>query len=188
MHTQTATDTPRPQRRLRETPVSEPEQTPSQQIKRIAELVLRRYGDNLAKATDDLEKRVRANKALQLALTDHLVRSACYDILRAQVRTTRSVIWNAPNYDKGGNGSRLRSVEEVLPSLYDFVLPHASIKLGDATREEVEEGAHWYELRVQDMGYKARFLRMVARKVPPGKRVREALTPEQLAKAQEGTK
>ena len=147
------------------------------------EILAKARGD-LSAATDKMEARVRQDDFLFRSLMSPLVRQACYDALRSQVRKDRAKIWTAPNYTQGGNGQRL---EALATTLLDFRLPHASIALRDAKREDVEAAAQWYESSASNMAHKARWLRAVAEKIGKAK-VGNKLTAEQLADLQEATK
>lgn len=148
----------------------------------VAESLKKAKGD-LSAATDLMHARVLRDDYLLRVLMSPLVRQACYDTLRQNLRSERREVWTAPNYTKGGNGQRL---EALATTLLDFRLP-LGIILRDAKRDDVEAAAQWYETSAGNMHHKARWLRAIAEKLGRGK-VGSKLTAEQLAELQEATK
>lgn len=71
--------------------------------------------------------------------------------------------------------------------LLDFPLP-GGMALRDATKADVAAASDFYGNQASDMSHKARWLGMIAKKVPKGKTVSQALDNDALAKLQETTK
>lgn len=147
----------------------------------VSKSILEECGGDVVSATDEMEKRVRAERDLFHELMAPLVRNACYDALRKAVQDERRTIWTAPNYTKGGNGDRLVSASLTL---LDFRLPHNLLPLRDAGKDDLVAGADWYESQANNMQHKARWLRAVAAKVG-NKVVGQKFTAEKLAELQE---
>lgn len=148
----------------------------------VAREVLDLCGDDLPKATKMLEQRVRSNQSLWFALTDPLIHAACYDTLRGLVRQNRAIIWTAPNYDKGGNGDRVRHLASA--NLMMFPLP-GGLLLKDATRVDVSRAAEFYHKQASDMHNKARWLSLIAQHVTEDKCVGDVMTAERLRELQQ---
>lgn len=139
-------------------------------------------GDVL-KATEILEAQARSNMDVWRELTDTLLRTACYDACRAVCRSERRIIWNSPNYDKGGNGER---VKQHANTLLDWPLPGGK-KLRDATKQDLLEASGFYSKQAAQMTSIANWLDAVAKKVKT-KTVGETLSADDLEKLRDQTK
>jgi len=117
-------------------------------------------GDVLA-ATERLEKMARKDVEIWQALTDGLLRTACYDACRAVCRADRRQIWYSPGYDAGGNGDRVKTHSA---SLMDWPLPGGK-KLRDATREDLIEASDFYLRQAAQMRGVADFLFAISERV-----------------------
>ena len=159
------------------------EQSPHEKISVIARKALASSEGDLSKATEKMEKAVRANPTLFNELMWPLVHDACYDKLRSLVRTDREKIWTAPNYTQGGNGRRLHALASTL---LDFPLPNGK-RMRDASKADLVEAATFYGTQAKDMSHKARWLDAIAARVGR-KKVGDVLSAEQLAKLQEEVK
>lgn len=164
-------------------PVQEfaPEETPS--IAAVAQKCMRDCDNNLHDAQKLMERLVAGHPPLFRDLMTPLLATACYDALRSVVRTDRGKVWTAPNYTKAGNGSRL---ETLGVTLLDFPLP-SGIRLRNASKADVLEGARFYSAQAADMQHKAKWLEAIAAKVG-NRTVGEKFTAEKLQALQEATK
>lgn len=143
-------------------------------------------------AVDLLEAAVRKDFELRMVLTDPLIRGACSDAVRAQIRTERKSSWTSqpkalPSPAKTPAGEPAAQVARVTKlaegNLLMFPLPGGK-RLQDASRKEITEAADFYEKQSDDMGTKARWLRLVAQSLPGRKTVGEVLTDDRLRELQ----
>ena len=137
-----------------------------------------------------LEQAARTASPLREALTDPLIAGACWDAVRGQVRKERAAIWTTPNVASGPTAKPQalaaqadRVVQLATGTLRMFPLPGGK-RLGEATRQEIAEAAHFYERQAGDMAHKARWLQLVAQSVPDGRSAGEVLTDQRLAELQ----
>lgn len=138
---------------------------------------------DVQKATDILARRVRADANLYRELLDGMVESACYSAVRQIVRNDRSQVWNALNYDAGGNGDRVKLLAAGNTLMF-FTLPSGKA-LAHATGEEVGLAADFYSKQSKDMAAKAKWLYLVQSKCTGEKTVSQCVTEEKLAKLHE---
>lgn len=149
----------------------------------VAQKCLRDSGNDIHAAQKMMEDMVNGHPPLFHNLMQPLVATACYDALRGVIRTDRKKVWTAPNYTKGGNGSRL---ETLGMTLLDFPLPNG-MPLRKATKADVLDGANFYATQAKDMDHKSKWLEAIAAKVG-NKTVGEKFTAEKLQALQEATK
>lgn len=139
-------------------------------------------GEDIKAATDLFEQRVRDDAALRDALTDPLIRGACYSAVTMVIRLDRKRVWTAPVYS-GANGetnNQAGRVEALAQSnLMMFPLPGGK-RLADATREEIAEASNYYLDRAKDARHKGAWLALIADRLPDGKAVRDAMTEKEL--------
>ena len=137
-------------------------------------------GDVLA-ATERLEKMARKDVEIWQALTEGLLRNACYDACRAVCRADRRQIWYSPNYDAGGNGDRVKTHSA---SLMDLPLPGGK-KLRDATKGDLLEASGFYLRQAAQMRGVADFFAAIAERVKR-KTVGNTLTEADLRALKDG--
>lgn len=103
--------------------------------------------------------------------------------LMRQVRMAhRRTVWNAPKFVKEDSGDRV--IDLARGNRMAFPLPGGGW-LGDAKSDEILLGAAYYRTLSNDTRTKARWLEIVAEKVPDGKVVRDVLTEDDLTELQE---
>lgn len=138
-----------------------------------------------AKAAQLMERRVKSNRALLSELSEEFIKLVCKTATGTVLRAERRAVWLPPNYDPGGKGNRVNALaagnEEMLMR---FPLPGGKL-LGDATHEELLDASEMYAKQAADMDLKARWLGMIAERVPEGKCAREVLNERQLQKMRE---
>ncbi|GJD92941.1 hypothetical protein [Methylobacterium iners] len=148
-------------------------------------------GGDVRAATAKLEARVRAEYGLREALTDPLISNACYEAVRRQVQGARKAVWNPPARTEKFTPSKVSGAYRVTQlaagTLLMFPLPGGK-KLGDATREEISAAASFYESQAEDMGTKARWLRLVAQSMPTTATAGDVLTDGRLRELQEAAR
>ena len=115
----------------------------------------------LQDAVNQIEERAKRDPGLKAYLTDPWLRRACEDAAGKMQRHNRDAAWTAPNYDPGGNGSRVLTHARTL---LDFPLPNG-VKLRDAKKGDLEEAARFYREQAEDMAAKAQWLDAIAAKV-----------------------
>ena len=150
-------------------------------ISDIAEDALKKANGNIINASHHMEKMVLADQAIYRTLMDPLLASACYAAVSKVNRSNRAVIWTAPNYTAGGNGSRVRELSSG--NLLMFPLP-GGLPLGEATRTEVSAAAEFYIKQSSDMSHKARWLTRIGDGLAGKKKVSSVYTEELLFKLQ----
>jgi hypothetical protein len=146
----------------------------------IARAAFHAAAGDVKRAARIMQRRVTVDKALLTALSEEFIRIVCEVTTRGVLRHRRRVVWLPPNYDKGGKGARVTALAAGNRLIY-FPLPGGKV-LADASAAEVRAAAAFYTLQARDMGWKARWLRAVAQRVPEGKTVKEALTEKALTK------
>lgn len=140
--------------------------------------------------TAKLEGWARLDPALREALTEPLISGACYDAVRAQVRTARKTVWSPPRTASGPAATpeakerqTARVHQLAAGNLLMFPLPGGK-PLRDATRKEIGEAADFYEQQSEDMACKGRWLRLVAQSLTGKKTAGEVLSDERLRELQ----
>ncbi len=113
-----------------------------------------------------------------------LLKAWCRDEISGLVGAIRLKAWRPPNMSETGNGARLRAAFKM--TLLDFPLPGGK-RLGDASAQDVRDGATHYALLAADTAHKARWLFKVADAVPDDEMVSQVLTDTDLRKMQEET-
>lgn len=148
----------------------------------IARDALRTAGGEVQRATKLMAKQVRANPALLRELMNDMIEVACYQEIGRLVRGDRAIVWTAPNYDKGGNGERVKALAKGNALMF-FPLP-GGVLLMNATRAEVLEASAFYGAQADNMSAKARWLALVAKACDGEKPVGKCLTEERLREFQ----
>ncbi len=159
------------------------EEKPSDPVGTAAREALDQANGDLVAATAIMEAAVHRSPRLRKDLTEPLIRDACYDAVRMVMRKQRHSVWNAPTSKpvdlKAQAEHRQRVVHLASGTLLMFPLP-GGVLLRDADRDQVMEAAEFYGRQSRDMRVKERWLRLVAAKVPEGRRVGVALTSAEL--------
>lgn len=133
-----------------------------------------------------LEQWARADATLARAILDPHLPSACWHLIVQQCRYARRVIWEAPRYSASGKGERVAHLAtENARALLDMTLPLTGEPLlRNATREQVEEAAIYYEKRAANMQEKCTWLRLIAKRAKDGIAIGEQFTEAALRKLQ----
>lgn len=164
-------------------------------MKSARERLLEAAADCMEKAGGDLPAAARAlddivwsDRDLRDELVRPLTRDACYDILRKSRHEARRAVWSGvKSHDARAPLPANKRIEALArgtaASLMLFQLQNGK-QLGDATRAEVADAAGQYETQAMNLGFKARWLRLIAQSVPDGQTVAEALTDERLIELQ----
>jgi hypothetical protein len=153
-------------------------------VQDIARAAFKAAKGDVKRAASIMEHKVRSDATLLAQLSEEFIRIVCVQTTGVVLRQTRKTAWLPPNYDPGGKGSRIAALakgnEEMLMA---FPLPGGK-PLGDADSGEVLEAAEFYGKQARDMGHKARWLSLIASRVPEGKTVKESLSEKKLRQLQ----
>jgi len=154
-----------------------------QTVESVARECFKACDGDVQASVKKMAARVRADMGLFRELLDEMVESACYSELAKLNRDNNRAIWTAANYDPGGKGERVKALASGNALMF-FRLPSGPL-LGQAKRADVDAAADFYAKQAQDMGWKARWLQMIAKHVEGNKTVAKCLTEQQLAKLKE---
>jgi len=149
----------------------------------VARDALKRAKNDRGRAAGIMARLVRQDVDLYRRLLDPMIELACYEAICKAGRNRNDAIWTAPNYDKGGNGERVKALAAGNALMF-FQLPRGPLLI-HATRAEVEEAAAFYREQADDMSVKAQWLSMVAKHLTGNKVVGKCLTEEKLRELQE---
>ena len=149
-------------------------------IGEYARLALQRTQQNAQAATKLLESWVHDDPNLKDALTEPLIRDACYDAIRAVFRVDRKRIWTTVDHSTDSPGSSSKRVEHLASSnLMMFPLPGGK-RLKDANREDLLFASEFYMKQGHDMLTKARWLTLVSQHMTGKKRVSDVMDEKKL--------
>lgn len=156
------------------------QQTPS--LSSAARACLKQSDGLVAPATELLLSQIEADPDLREAIAAQAIESLAAETVAKQVRDERAATWAGRNNAPKTNAGHLRNIMERY--LLDFPLA-GGLRLRDATRDAVESQALLYETAAQDMSRKGRWLRLIAAKVPEGRKVGDCLTEADVRAMQE---
>lgn len=160
----------------------------------LEELAKKCYDANdgdILKATNEFEKKIRADDELFRAALEPLVRQACYSIISGMMRSERKAVWKGtgaiqpskPIYTAPVHRPDTPARVEALATGTLMMFPlMGGLRLRDATVEQVSENAQMYADKASDMAWKARWLNAIARKMgnDKTKKVVDILTESEL--------
>lgn len=154
--------------------------TPVQQMRFMAREALDGANGDEAAATDTLFHAVVNDEAIYELVALPLVRNACNEWIRRLNGEARRVVRQAvvTQIDR----PRVSTADQARATAFmlrDYPLA-GGVKLGDATREEIARTIDLKETQSATMLADARWLRLVAQSLPPGARVRDAISEERL--------
>ena len=144
--------------------------------------------EDYAAGAKRLLERAHRNPALLDALLQPHEWHAALAAVRNATTSKRKAVWTAPTRAEKAEGAErvFLLAESIGEMLLDFPLPGGrALRL--ATKEDVNEAADFYRTKAVDMGHKARWLARIARKVPKGQTVGDALDNAALEKMQKET-
>ena len=144
---------------------------------------------DLQDATERMRTAVEGSDELREAITRPLLREACYNAVREQMRGERRSIWaDARLTPKPAPVDTKRQASRVVQlaqgTLLMFPLP-GGVRLKDATGRQIAEAADFYARQARDMDTKARWLRLVAQSVPDSAVAGDVMTDARLAELRE---
>lgn len=141
---------------------------------------------DVAKATRMMEDAVKSSRSLRDALTEPLIKLACYDAVRSASADQRRKSWKPPTeqWVPGKVTGSGRVVQLSKATLLMFPLPGGKA-LQDAKASDLSAAQSFYQGQSADMAHKARWLQLVAQSIPDGKTVGEVLSDKRLRELQE---
>jgi len=160
----------------------------------IARDLLDKNDNNLSRAVDALVTRAERDRGVFEAVAQAQLRSLCANIVGRVWGSERSRIWHGgvtaddvevipPLSNSGKAIADIRQQQRALAvgrlMLMDFPL-FGGLTLRDANRADVEQSADEYEMRGSDMLTKAKWLRLIARRMSSSKSVQQSLTEDAL--------
>ncbi len=127
----------------------------------------------------------RQDPELMAAIMEPYELSAAMDAVQKVVSSFRRRVWVGPN--RAAEAERVGAlVQSNREMLLDFPLP-GGVALRHAMKPDVDAAARFYRDHATDMAHKSRWLVKVARRVPAGQTVGEALDNAGLEKMQKET-
>lgn len=147
------------------TAVAKTEEKPT--LRTIARGALIKCGGDANRATKAVVMMLKRDKALLQSIVSEAIQIAAYEATQGAVRHLRqSTILSASE----GRARVSALAGGISSSMLDFPLANG-LRLGDATADQVFAQVHRYEEAGADMMRKARWLRLIAQSIPPGKTV-----------------
>lgn len=139
---------------------------------------LRASSGNARAASASLLRTLLADRAALRAVIEAAVRDAVVYRVESAVRHRRAAVIASAERDR--KGAVIALARGISASLLDMPLA-GGVRLGDATRDQVTEQADRYEAISSDTGRKARWLRLIAQSVPPGRIVSDVMDADRAA-------
>lgn len=141
----------------------------------LAREIMEAEGGMVAASVDRLQRLILEDDDLRVSIAEAAVREyAARRVLSAHT-ATRAAIWNAAERRAApAKVGLVHLANGISASLLNFPLA-GGLPLRAATREEVEAQAALYTARGSDMLHKARWLALIAARLPEGATVGEAL-------------
>jgi len=128
----------------------------------------------------------RQDPELMAAIMEPYELSAAMDAVQKTVSDFRRLVWVSP--DREAQAERVEAlIRSNRAMLLDFPLP-GGLALRFATKADVNAAAGFYRDHATDMAHKSRWLLRIARRVPAGQTVAQALDNPALEKLQKETK
>lgn len=156
--------------------------TKTKYIPDLAIKCLAKAKNDVTKATVLMHEMVISDLALYRELMDPLVREACYDAIRRQVRTERGIVWETRQPTSQESREVIRRLADGITkaTLYYWSLPNGQ-RLGNATKPEVMSAAVFYNKQAGDMTVKAKWLELIAKRIKDGRTVKQSISEKKLA-------
>lgn len=154
---------------------------PIPSIGSLARDCLRACKGNIVSAAAEMLGRLRDDETLMLACMEELIAEAARVEIEAAHRHTRAAILSGIGKPPRVDGDVKLNAIAATFSLFDYPLA-GGLKLGDATRDEIEAQATIHRAAAIDHGHKARWFQAIAAECPAGKPVRAAINAARLEK------
>lgn len=137
------------------------------------EVAWSRHPADMPAAVEELYSMVTSDPVFMEYQLPNILKAWCRVQIGDHVGAIRLKALSRAPVDLGGRGHRLRAA--IANSIFDFPLPGGK-RLGDAYASEIVVGAEAYEATAGDALLKARWLRLVAERLPADKTA-EAVLP-----------
>jgi len=114
---------------------------PQHTLKAVAADAIERAGGDAIKATELMVARIRSSNELRIALTDPLLDTACYNVIKSIFHQERKVLWVTTSYHSRDNMAGVENLANAMSRvLLDWPLPLAGCpNLRNATRKMLDE-------------------------------------------------
>ena len=162
----------------------EPEENGNHIVLEAIQAAVEEAKSDLATAASILEGKTRQNRALYDEIMEPHIGPACWRLIQQYARAERQVIWQSSNTDKGMNGQRVKYLAATnAQSLLEMTLPIRGLpRLGDCSKDQIQQAMAYYRDHANDMSHKAKFLELVHALIKPDSIVRKQLKLTQLQK------
>lgn len=136
------------------------------------------------KASQLMRERLDSSDNLRDAVTRPLIDGAIWTLITKAMRQTRSNYFKQTNNERQGlavvRTGGTKGIEAVSArNWYDYPLA-GGLKLGDATKNDVNEQITIHLREVETNRQRAEFFKRIVDRIPDGKKVREVLTNDQI--------
>jgi len=156
-------------------------QEPNVELRELASRTLERCKGDVQAATTELTNTIGSHPILYKTLMDPLLREACYNLIRGVCRANRRAIWHTPQPSVSTAKQNVGVLAKATRTSLLYYPLHGGLFLKDAFKADVLNTVHYNETQGKDMLVKARWLTLVAERLPDNKKVGEVLTEKQLA-------
>lgn len=164
--------------------------SPETVIKTAVTMCMNKSNGSIATAVDLLQTMAKQHPKLREAIADRYLREACWDAVQEWqgiVSTPKPPAISPPAPARAPDpATSKRRVMAMAKGLMDFSLPGGCL-LRHATRVVVSQAVEDYEHGAKKFAHRARWLRLVAQSLPPGKRVSDVLTEDRLVELEKET-
>lgn len=129
---------------------------------------MQRHDDDCAAAQDDVFSRLSRDTELLRGIIRDEMAALVAMRARSVLGNRRAAVISASQKAANDKQGAMALVRGIAASLLDIPLANGRA-LRDATRDEIVEAAERYEKQSETMAHRARWLRLIAQSVPPGK-------------------
>jgi hypothetical protein len=144
----------------------------------LAREALALHDNDVIAAREYLYEKLSSDPSLLRALIDYVVRTNAGVSVASVIVNQRSKAFNSVE-GAARNRANAKAFASVISSaLLDMPLSNG-MRLKDATQFEITETADRWEKQAVTMTHRARWLRLIAQSIPPGKRCGDVLTEKQ---------
>jgi hypothetical protein len=146
----------------------------------LAKEALSLHDNDVVAAREYLYEKLSNDPSLLRALIDHVVRTNAGVSVTSVIISQRSKAFNSVEGAARSKANAKAFAAVISSALLDMPLSNGT-RLKDATQFEITETADRWEKQAVTMTHRARFLRLIASSIPPGKRCGDVLTEKQAA-------
>jgi hypothetical protein len=147
----------------------------------IATQALNEAAGDAYKASQILEEHAKRDVNLANELLMPLLHQACYDAIRQVcIRQRGYIARQADNVIAAAAADGAKRLASQASRLMDFILPLGQKRLSEATRQDIEANAAFYQRQAKTMAERSRWLVLVARELQGKRKVKTSLTEDKL--------